>query len=101
MMININLGTFDQLKTRVGIGDTYAKRIVEGRPYHRTDELVTKNVIPKMTYDKIKDLIISWSSACPKGLVVAKWFREGWCGALMGSHGQCNLHALLSSGLHA
>ena len=61
MMININLGTFDQLKTRVGIGDTYATRIVEGRPYQRTDELVTKNVIPKMTYDKIKDQIITRS----------------------------------------
>lgn len=60
-MININSGTFDQLKTRVGIGDTYAKRIVEGRPYQRTDELVTKNVIPQMTYDKIKDQIITRS----------------------------------------
>jgi len=58
---HINLGTFDQLKTRVGIGDTYAKRIVEGRPYHCTDELVTKNVIPQMTYDKIKDQIITRS----------------------------------------
>jgi len=61
MMININSGTFDQLKTRVGIGDTYAKRIVEGRPYQRTDELVTKHVIPQMTYDKIKDQIITRS----------------------------------------
>jgi competence protein ComEA len=61
MMININSGTFDQLKTRVGIGDTYAKRIVEGRPYQRTEELVTKHVIPQMTYDKIKDQIITRS----------------------------------------
>jgi len=61
MIININSGTFDQLKTRVGIGDTYTKRIVEGRPYQRTDELVTKNVIPQMTYDKIKDQIITRS----------------------------------------
>jgi competence protein ComEA len=57
-MIDINSGTFDQLKTLVGIGDTYAKRIVEGRPYQRTDELVTKKIIPQMTYDKIKDHIL-------------------------------------------
>ena len=57
-MIDINSGTFDQLKTLVGIGDTYAKRIVKGRPYQRTDELVTKKVIPQMTYDKIKDHIL-------------------------------------------
>ncbi len=61
MIVNINSGTFDQLKTRVGIGDTYAKRIVEGRPYQHTDELVTKNVIPQMIYDKIKDQIITRS----------------------------------------
>jgi competence protein ComEA len=56
-MININSGTFNQLKTLVGIGDTYAKRIVEGRPYQWTVELVTKLVIPQMTYDMIKDRI--------------------------------------------
>ena len=57
-MININSGRFEQLKTLVGIGDTYAKRIVEGRPYQRTDELVTKKVIPQITWDKIKDHIL-------------------------------------------
>jgi DNA uptake protein ComE-like DNA-binding protein len=60
-MIEINSGAFDQLKTLVGIGVTYAKRIVKGRPYQRTDELVTKKVIPQMTYDKIKDRIITGS----------------------------------------
>jgi DNA uptake protein ComE-like DNA-binding protein len=60
-MIDINSGTFDQLKTLVGIGDTNAKRIVEGRPYQRTDELVTKKVIPHTTYDRIKDRIATIS----------------------------------------
>jgi DNA uptake protein ComE-like DNA-binding protein len=60
-MIEINSGAFDQLKTLVGFGDSYAKRIVKGRPYQRTDELVTKKVIPQMTYDKIKDRIITGS----------------------------------------
>ncbi len=58
-MIDINSGTFDQLKTLVGIGDTYAKRIAEGRPYQRTDELVIRKVIPQMTYDRLKDYIIA------------------------------------------
>lgn len=57
-MIDINSGTFDQLKTLVGIGDTYAKRIVEGRPYQRMDELLTRKIIPQTTYDKIKDHIL-------------------------------------------
>lgn len=58
-MIDINSGTFAQLKTLVGIGDTYARKIVEGRPYQCTDELVTKKVIPQMTYDRIKDYILT------------------------------------------
>lgn len=58
-MIDINSGTLDQLKTLVGVGDTYAKKIVEGRPYKQMDELVTKKVIPQITYDKIKDHIIT------------------------------------------
>lgn len=57
-MIDINSGTFDQLKTLVGIGDTYAKRIMAGRPYQRMDELVTKTIIPQLTYDKMKDRIV-------------------------------------------
>ena len=58
-MININLVRFDQLKTLNGIGDTYAKRIMEGRPYQRTDELVTKNILPQMNYDRIKEHIMT------------------------------------------
>ena len=36
-----------------------SKKIVEGRPYKRKDELVQKNIIPKATYDKIKGQIIA------------------------------------------
>ena len=57
-MIDINSGTFDQLKTLVGIGDTYAKRIVECQPYQCTDEPETKKIIPQTTYDEIKDHIL-------------------------------------------
>lgn len=59
MMVDINSGTLDQLKSLVGIGDTYAKKIVEGRPYQRTDELVTKAGIPQTTYEKMKNHILT------------------------------------------
>lgn len=55
--IDINLGTFDQLKTLVGIGDTFAKRIVEGRPYYTIEELLKRNILPQITYDKMKEFI--------------------------------------------
>lgn len=57
-MIDINSGTFDELKTLVGIGDTYAKRIMKGRPYQHMDELVTKAIVPQTTYDQFKDRIL-------------------------------------------
>ncbi|MBH0209987.1 MAG: hypothetical protein HP495_15995 [Nitrospira sp.] len=56
-MIDINSGTLDQLKTLVGIGDTYAMRIMAARPYQCAGELVTKHVVPYRIYDKIRDHI--------------------------------------------
>ena len=47
------------LKTLPGIGDAYAKKIVEGRPYARKDDLPKRNVLPQGTYDKIKDQIVA------------------------------------------
>jgi competence protein ComEA len=57
--LDINSATADKLKALPGIGEAYSKRIIEGRPYKRKDELVQKKVIPQATYDKIKDEIIA------------------------------------------
>ena len=47
------------LKTIKGIGEADAKKIVESRPYKTKDELVQKKVVPKATYDRIKDQIVA------------------------------------------
>ena len=58
-LLDINSATKEQLDALPGIGDVYSKKIVDGRPYQRKDQLVSKNIVPQATYDKIKDLIIA------------------------------------------
>jgi len=57
--IDLNTASEADLKMIPGIGDAYAKKIVQNRPYKRKDELVQKKVVPQATYDKIKDHVIA------------------------------------------
>ena len=58
-LIDINSTNPEELKTLPGIGDAYAKRIIDGRPYTAKNQLLTRGILPEATYNKIKDQIIA------------------------------------------
>ena len=55
--LNLNAATKDELLRLPGITGTEADRIIAERPYHETDELVSRHVLPKSKYDRIADLV--------------------------------------------
>ena len=60
-LIDINTASAAVLDSLPGIGDAYSNRIVDSRtanrPFQSTEDLVTRKVIPRATYEKIKSLI--------------------------------------------
>lgn len=55
--LDLNTASVDELKMVPGVNEATAKKIVENRPYARTDDLITKKVLSKAAYDGIKDHI--------------------------------------------
>jgi len=56
-IVDINTATEAELKAIPGIGDTYAAKIIAGRPYANKTQLKSRKIVPDMVYEKVKDLI--------------------------------------------
>ncbi len=56
-LININQATLEELDSLPGIGKTTAQKIIDARPFNDINDLVSKKIINKSVFEKIKDLI--------------------------------------------
>lgn len=53
-VINLNSSTQSELESLNGIGPVTASKIINGRPYNTVGELLSKKVVSKSVYEKIK-----------------------------------------------
>lgn len=56
--VSVNKGSLSELDTLPGIGAVTAQKIIQGRPYKDTEELLSKKIVKKSVYENIKSLIV-------------------------------------------
>ena len=57
--LDINAASQQELEALPGIGPATSAKIVEGRPYRAKSDLVTKKIVTRSEYNKIKDQIVA------------------------------------------
>jgi DNA uptake protein ComE-like DNA-binding protein len=57
--VDLNSASKEDLMKLPGVGDATADKIVAGRPYKTKAELVSKKIVTKSVYSKIKNMVIA------------------------------------------
>lgn len=65
-LVDINTASQKQLEAVPGIGKDHCHHIIMGRPYETTDELVSREILPKETYEKVKGRLTVAKKDAPK-----------------------------------
>src|SRR6516225_11788614 len=58
-LVDINTATAAELKGLPGVTDADSAKIIQGRPYADTNQLVSRHVVSEATYDKIKEHVVA------------------------------------------
>jgi competence protein ComEA len=55
--LDLNQATKEQLRNLPGITDVRADKVIAGRPYKSSQELVSRHILTSQQYDRIKDRV--------------------------------------------
>jgi DNA uptake protein ComE-like DNA-binding protein len=60
--LDINTADTHRLKRLNGIGERYAKKLIEGRPYRDREDLLVRNILPLKIYARIRERLYAGPS---------------------------------------